>query len=75
MTREFLETVDNNVLCQRPSWRVDAAMVNPLCDSVLLISDHSLFPRGNNFTTPFCPLLLTMVLTCIYIARLVLISS
>nr|XP_004238270.2 inositol-pentakisphosphate 2-kinase isoform X1 [Solanum lycopersicum]XP_025886662.1 inositol-pentakisphosphate 2-kinase isoform X1 [Solanum lycopersicum] len=46
VTREFLETVDNNVLCQRPSWRVDAAMVNPLCDSVLLISDHSLFPRG-----------------------------
>ncbi|KAG5613417.1 hypothetical protein H5410_024698 [Solanum commersonii] len=46
VTREFLETVDNNVLCQRPSFRVDAAMVNPLCDSVLLISDHSLFPRG-----------------------------
>lgn len=46
VTREFLETVDNNVLCQRPSWRVDAAKVNPLCDSVLLIADHSLFPRG-----------------------------
>ncbi|KAK4351948.1 hypothetical protein RND71_027466 [Anisodus tanguticus] len=46
VTREFLEIVDNNVLCQRPSWRVDAAKVNPLCDSVLLISDHSLFPPG-----------------------------
>ncbi|XP_060199722.1 inositol-pentakisphosphate 2-kinase-like isoform X1 [Lycium barbarum] len=48
VNREFLETVDNNVLCQRPSWRVDAAKVNPLSDSVLLISDHSLFPPGKH---------------------------
>ncbi|PHT98847.1 Inositol-pentakisphosphate 2-kinase IPK1 [Capsicum chinense] len=53
VTREFLETVDNNVLCHRPSWRVDAAKVNPLCDSVLLISDHSLFPRGT-LKNDFC---------------------
>lgn len=46
VTQEFLETVDNNVRCQRPSWRVDSAKVNPLCDSVLLISDHSLFLHG-----------------------------
>lgn len=46
VSREFLEAVENKVLRQRPSWRVDAAKVNPLCDSVLLIADHSIFPRG-----------------------------
>ncbi|XP_057772004.1 inositol-pentakisphosphate 2-kinase-like isoform X2 [Salvia miltiorrhiza] len=47
VSRGFLEAVDNKVLCQRPSWRVDAARVNPLCDSVLLIADHSVFPHGS----------------------------
>ncbi|KAM7531846.1 hypothetical protein LguiB_035256 [Lonicera macranthoides] len=46
VAREFLESVENNVLCQRPSWRVDDAKVNTECDSALLISDHSVFPRG-----------------------------
>ncbi|PSS31320.1 Inositol-pentakisphosphate 2-kinase [Actinidia chinensis var. chinensis] len=47
VTREFLESVEKNVLCQRPSWRVDAAKVNTLNNSALLISDHSVFPHGN----------------------------
>ncbi|CAL5382874.1 unnamed protein product [Camellia sinensis] len=47
VSSEFLELVEKNVLCQRPSWRVDAAKVNPLCDYALLISDHSIFPQGN----------------------------
>ncbi|XP_019174826.1 PREDICTED: inositol-pentakisphosphate 2-kinase-like [Ipomoea nil] len=46
VSREFLEVVENNVLHQRPSWRVDAAKVNLLSDSVMLISDHSMFPHG-----------------------------
>ncbi|KAL0325762.1 UNVERIFIED_CONTAM: Inositol-pentakisphosphate 2-kinase [Sesamum radiatum] len=47
VSREFLEAVEKKVLGQRPSWRVDAAKVNPLCDSVLLIADHSKFPHGS----------------------------
>ncbi|KAA8537591.1 hypothetical protein F0562_027199 [Nyssa sinensis] len=43
---EFLGSVENNVLCQRPAWRVDAAKVNTLCDYALLISDHSVFPHA-----------------------------
>ncbi|KAI3464923.1 hypothetical protein Pfo_021586 [Paulownia fortunei] len=55
VSREFLEAVDNKVLCQRPSWRVDAAKVNPLCDSVLLIADHSIFPHVSGiFKEDFC---------------------
>ncbi|KAK4490311.1 hypothetical protein RD792_000978 [Penstemon davidsonii] len=46
VSREFLEAVERKVLRQRPSKRVDAAKVNPLCDSVLLIADHSMFPHG-----------------------------
>ncbi|KAF8377913.1 hypothetical protein HHK36_031301 [Tetracentron sinense] len=45
VSREFLESVEKNVLCQRPAWRVDAAKVNTLCDSALLMSDHSIFPH------------------------------
>ncbi|XP_022880009.1 inositol-pentakisphosphate 2-kinase-like [Olea europaea var. sylvestris] len=45
VSREFLEAVENKVLCQRPSRRVHDAKVNPLCDSVLLITDHSIFPH------------------------------
>ncbi|XP_028087959.1 inositol-pentakisphosphate 2-kinase-like isoform X4 [Camellia sinensis] len=47
VTQEFLELVEKNVLCQRPASRVDAAKVNTLCNSALVISDHSVFPRGN----------------------------
>lgn len=46
-SREFLETVEQNVNCQRPASRVDAAKVDTECDYVLLMSDHSLFPSGN----------------------------
>ncbi|GKU89971.1 hypothetical protein SLEP1_g4039 [Rubroshorea leprosula] len=46
VTKEFLESVEKNVICKRPAWRVDAAQVDTYCDSVLLISDHSLFPNG-----------------------------
>ncbi|KAK9742682.1 hypothetical protein RND81_03G190600 [Saponaria officinalis] len=44
VSRKFLELVERNVLCQRPLWRVDAAKVNIYADSVLLMSDHSVFP-------------------------------
>ncbi|KAH9605523.1 hypothetical protein KSS87_023151 [Heliosperma pusillum] len=44
VSREFLESVERNVLCQRPLWRIDAAEVNTCADSVLLMSDHSVFP-------------------------------
>ncbi|XAR61729.1 Inositol-pentakisphosphate 2-kinase [Bertholletia excelsa] len=44
---EFLESVEKSILSQRPSWRVDAAKVNTLCDSALLMSDHTGFPHGN----------------------------
>ncbi|XP_057772005.1 inositol-pentakisphosphate 2-kinase-like isoform X3 [Salvia miltiorrhiza] len=55
VSRGFLEAVDNKVLCQRPSWRVDAARVNPLCDSVLLIADHSVFPHvSGSLKEDFC---------------------
>ncbi|XP_062097386.1 inositol-pentakisphosphate 2-kinase-like [Humulus lupulus] len=46
VSREFLESVEKNVLSQRPAWRVDAAKVDTRCDSVLLLSDHSIFPSG-----------------------------
>ncbi|KAK7842717.1 inositol-pentakisphosphate 2-kinase [Quercus suber] len=44
VSREFLELIEKNVLCERPAWRVDAAKVDTDCDSALLMSDHSLFP-------------------------------
>ncbi|KGN59987.1 inositol-pentakisphosphate 2-kinase isoform X2 [Cucumis sativus] len=46
VTREFLETIEKNILSQRPAWRVSAGRVNIHCDSVLLQSDHSIFPQG-----------------------------
>ena len=39
--REFLELVEKNVIRQRPAWRVDMHR-----DSVLLMSDHSVFTHG-----------------------------
>jgi inositol-pentakisphosphate 2-kinase len=42
----FLESVEKNVICQRPAWRVDTAQVDMHCDYVLIMSDHSLFTRG-----------------------------
>ncbi|XP_031268995.1 inositol-pentakisphosphate 2-kinase-like isoform X2 [Pistacia vera] len=46
VTRAFLEYVQKDALCQRPALRVDAAEVDAHCDSVLLLSDHTLFPQG-----------------------------
>ncbi|KAL3639134.1 Inositol-pentakisphosphate 2-kinase [Castilleja foliolosa] len=54
-SKEFLEAVEYKVLRQRPSWRVDAAKVNSLCDSVLLIADHSIFPHvSGSLKEDFC---------------------
>ncbi|KAI4336857.1 hypothetical protein L6164_015334 [Bauhinia variegata] len=47
VSREFLESIGKNVICQRPTWRVDTAQVDAHCDSVLLLSDHSIFPHGS----------------------------
>ncbi|XP_058092015.1 inositol-pentakisphosphate 2-kinase IPK1 isoform X3 [Magnolia sinica] len=47
VSEEFLESIEKNVISQRPAWRVDAAKVNTLCDSALLISDHSVFHHGS----------------------------
>ncbi|MED6169859.1 Inositol-pentakisphosphate 2-kinase [Stylosanthes scabra] len=44
---EFLEAVEKDVISKRPIWRVDNATVDTLCDSVLLMSDYSLFTHGN----------------------------
>lgn len=46
VTREFLESIHNGVLFQRPSWRAENARVNTQCDSAILMSDHSIFPHG-----------------------------
>lgn len=43
VSREFLESVERNVLSQRPGWRVKAARVDSCADSVLLMSDHSVY--------------------------------
>ncbi|CAB4267525.1 unnamed protein product [Prunus armeniaca] len=51
-SKEFLESVEKNIICQRPASRVDAAKVDTQCDSVLLMSDHSLFPRGTQEVEP-----------------------
>ncbi|XP_004499186.1 inositol-pentakisphosphate 2-kinase-like isoform X2 [Cicer arietinum] len=46
VTKEFLESVEKNVVSQRPAWRVDVSRVDTQCDFGLLMSDHSLFPDG-----------------------------
>ncbi|KAG8632393.1 inositol-pentakisphosphate 2-kinase [Manihot esculenta] len=46
VSKEFLETIEKKVSCQRPAWRVDAAKINTECDFVLIMTDHSLFPNG-----------------------------
>ncbi|KAK7291204.1 hypothetical protein RIF29_06159 [Crotalaria pallida] len=52
VSREFLESVEKNVISQRPSWRVDAAGVDARCDFGLLMSDHSLFAHGTQESGP-----------------------
>ncbi|WOH00724.1 hypothetical protein DCAR_0520098 [Daucus carota subsp. sativus] len=51
--KEFLESVESNVLSERPSWRVNDAKTNTECVSALLLSDLSLFP-GSVFNKEFC---------------------
>lgn len=46
VSKEFLASVEKNVLSQRPAWRVVSGQVNTLCDSALLLSDHSVFHHG-----------------------------
>ena len=46
VSREFLESVEKDVICKRPAWRIDTAQVDTHCDSALLMSDHSLFTHG-----------------------------
>ncbi|XP_022763203.1 inositol-pentakisphosphate 2-kinase-like isoform X2 [Durio zibethinus] len=46
VAKEFLEFVDKNVTCHRPAWRVDSSQVDMNRDSVLIMSDHSIFPNG-----------------------------
>ncbi|XP_058224769.1 inositol-pentakisphosphate 2-kinase-like isoform X1 [Rhododendron vialii] len=41
LSKEFLGAVEKNILSQRPSQRVDAAMVNAQCYIALLMSDSS----------------------------------
>ncbi|KAF5740786.1 inositol-pentakisphosphate 2-kinase-like isoform X1 [Tripterygium wilfordii] len=53
VSREFLESIEKNVIFQRPAWRVDAARVDMSRDSTLLMSDHSLFPLGTLKGQPF----------------------
>ena len=48
MAKEFLEAVESNVLSQRPSWRINDAKSNAQCESALLLSDVSVFPRSKN---------------------------
>ncbi|KAL8130625.1 hypothetical protein V2J09_019780 [Rumex salicifolius] len=52
VSREFLESVERNTLLQRPNWRVLASKVNMACDSVHLMSDHSVFPYGDSSEGP-----------------------
>ncbi|XP_057434977.1 inositol-pentakisphosphate 2-kinase-like isoform X2 [Lotus japonicus] len=52
VSREFLESVEKNIIYQRPAWRVDSAQVDKHCDSVLLMSDHSLFTHGDLDSSP-----------------------
>ncbi|XVE56087.1 hypothetical protein DITRI_Ditri03aG0209100 [Diplodiscus trichospermus] len=46
VTKEFLESVEKNVTCHRPAWRVDSSQVDMNRNSALIISDHSIFPNG-----------------------------
>ncbi|KAG4146990.1 hypothetical protein ERO13_D05G195200v2 [Gossypium hirsutum] len=47
VTKEFLKSVEKNVTCHRPAWRVHSSQVDVNRDSVLILSDHSIFPDGN----------------------------
>lgn len=53
VSKEFLELAEKNVSSQRPSWRVNAGKIDTQRDYVLILSDHSIFPNGNNIPFPF----------------------
>nr|XP_043613161.1 inositol-pentakisphosphate 2-kinase-like [Erigeron canadensis] len=46
VSKEFLESLHNDVLLERPSWRVDSGRIDYLRDSAILMSDHSIFPHA-----------------------------
>ncbi|XP_050207405.1 inositol-pentakisphosphate 2-kinase isoform X1 [Mercurialis annua] len=52
VSREFIEIIEKKVSSQRPSWRVDASKIDTHLDSVLLMSDHSLFSHGIDTVRP-----------------------
>ncbi|KAK4797033.1 hypothetical protein SAY86_029359 [Trapa natans] len=45
VSKEFLGAVEKNINSKRPAWRIRAARIDRHCKYVLLISDHSCFPR------------------------------
>ncbi|KAI4339894.1 hypothetical protein MLD38_024779 [Melastoma candidum] len=48
-SKKFLQEIAKNIESSRPSWRIDASEVDTLSESVLVISDHSLFPQSKYF--------------------------
>lgn len=64
VTREFLESIEKNVIYQRPAWRVDNALVDMHRDSVLLMSDHSLFTHGIEMPLRTCCVQRIIVTLC-----------
>ncbi|KAI4389935.1 hypothetical protein MLD38_002101 [Melastoma candidum] len=46
-SKKFLLEIEKNIESSRPSSRISASKVDTLCESALVISDHSLFPSGN----------------------------
>lgn len=46
VAKEFLESVEKNVRCQRPAWRVNDVKADTQCVSALILSDLSLFPHS-----------------------------
>ncbi|XP_056693308.1 inositol-pentakisphosphate 2-kinase isoform X2 [Spinacia oleracea] len=52
VSRGFLESVERDSLSKRPGSRVKAANVDCCADSVMLMSDHSVFPQGASKGAP-----------------------
>lgn len=53
VTKEFLLSVEKNVTCRRPACRIDSSQVDVNRDSVLIISDHSVFMNGKFQSFPY----------------------
>ncbi|CAN0872475.1 Inositol-pentakisphosphate 2-kinase [Linum grandiflorum] len=47
VSREFLQCVEQKLIGVRPSSRVDAAKLDTEADSVVIMSDHTVFPPGD----------------------------